>query len=173
MTDDYSAEAVLITLPVRKPLKTDYFRASADPDYSADVPVIEWGEGLDRANYLVHPALTATLEGEYRRTRLILCVTKTTTLFLWPIKLPSESGPSGGRGWTESALQIAEMAKEHWVRMKGDVSAGGYQVQKAKGVFAEPKWPTEPLQELLEKAFKDRVVDSPDHFILRELRGEI
>jgi hypothetical protein len=37
----------------------------------------------------------------------------------------------------------------------------------------DPVWPELSMQELLRIAFKDRYVDTLDHIILRQLRGEV
>ena len=39
--------------------------------------------------------------------------------------------------------------------------------------FAEPVWLEATLQQLLEIAFKGRLIDTMDHPVLRRLRGEI
>lgn len=43
----------------------------------------------------------------------------------------------------------------------------------ARGDFDAPEFPDKPLNELLEIAFKGRVIDSTDHPICRKLRGEV
>ena len=54
-----------------------------------------------------------------------------------------------------------------------NMPAGTYDVLEAAGQFPEPVWPEVSLQQLLEIAFKGRVIDTMDHPVLRRLRGEI
>jgi hypothetical protein len=53
------------------------------------------------------------------------------------------------------------------------MSLGGYDVFQATGDLPEPKWPEQPLQELLRIAFKDRFITTLDHPVLQRLRGEV
>lgn len=172
-TEDFSAERVTLVIPVRRP-KKDFIRVCPDEVFQVDAFLLEHEEGFDRVPYWVSPTMVEHLaEGDRKRTRLLLSVTKMGALFFWPIKLPEAGSAGGGRRWAETALQAAELGKEKWIRVAADKNAGGYEVFIASGNFPEPKWPDEPLKVLLEKAFKDRFIDSPDHSVLRELRGEI
>jgi hypothetical protein len=48
-----------------------------------------------------------------------------------------------------------------------------YRVMKAKGELGEPDWPPTPFNELLNVAFKDRVIDTEDHPVFNKLLGRI
>jgi hypothetical protein len=51
---------------------------------------------------------------------------------------------------------------------------GAYGMFKARGDLGEPEWPDKSLSELLRLAFKgDRLIDSLNHPVLRELAGEM
>jgi hypothetical protein len=39
------------------------------------------------------------------------------------------------------------------------------------GELSEPEWPDKPLTEILQIAFRDRIVDSENHPVVRRLRG--
>ena len=41
----------------------------------------------------------------------------------------------------------------------------------APGHLGTPKWPSLTLQELVNKAFKDKVIAHTDHAVIRELDG--
>jgi hypothetical protein len=62
------------------------------------------------------------------------------------------------------------MAMTTWVRVIP--SGKSYVTFVAQGNLGEPKWPEESFPKLLKIAFKDRFVDSADHPLLRQLRGE-
>jgi hypothetical protein len=50
---------------------------------------------------------------------------------------------------------------------------GAYDVFQAQGHLSEPEWPQLPFGELLRIAFRDRYISTPDHPVLRRLRGEV
>ena len=53
------------------------------------------------------------------------------------------------------------------------MALGGYRIMKAKGDLGEPEWPSLSLSELLDVAFKDRVISSEDHPIFNKLLGKL
>ena len=65
------------------------------------------------------------------------------------------------------------MAMKNWVRVQSNMSSNSYEVFLATGALADPVWPSQTMRQLLEIAFRDRVIESPDHPVLRKLRGEI
>jgi hypothetical protein len=156
---EISTEKVLTAVPVRKPKKDEFF--------------VERESDLDRQVYVVVPSCADALPEVIRRSRLFTCISRRGTMFLWPARLPSESGSGSGQRWAETALKIAEQAESLWVRMWGDLDLGGYAMIRAKGNLAEPKWPDKTFAELLRIAFESRIVDRPDHDLIRELNGEL
>ena len=48
---------------------------------------------------------------------------------------------------------------------------GAYEVLTAENCTAEPEWPSHSLQELIRIAFRDRMIDSLDHPVVKRLRG--
>jgi hypothetical protein len=49
--ENVGIEQVRLTVPVRRPGKTEWFRVHPDPNYVIDAPLIEHGDGLDREMY--------------------------------------------------------------------------------------------------------------------------
>jgi hypothetical protein len=90
-------------------------------------------------------------------------------VFIWPLALPSEGGRRSD--WHETAREAAERAKKAWVRLSADMSLGAYRIYQAEGALSDPTWPEKSLNELLEIAFKDRIIDREDHPVVRRLRG--
>jgi hypothetical protein len=66
---------------------------------------------------------------------------------------------------------LDELAKSKWIRLAADMGLGGYRIYQAEGELSEPVWPDKPLQEILKIAFRDRIVDSENHPVVRRLRG--
>ena len=66
-----------------------------------------------------------------------------------------------------------ELAKTKWLRVAANMSAGNYEAFEAVAQLGEPQWPDMPFSEVLKIAFKDFMIDSLDHPVLKQLRGEI
>lgn len=170
---DIGVEKVTLTVPARRPGRTEFFRVHPDKEYSVDWYVIERNDELDRETYWVSLDFRAELLDELRPVRIFTCINKRGTVFLWPAKLPTPENRLG-RSWADSALEIAEYAKGTWVKMVGKRDLNAYEMFKARGDLGEPDWPDKSLSELLRIAFKgDRLIDSPNHPVLRELAGEL
>ena len=101
---------------------------------------------------------------------LYLTVTRQGVLRLWTIRMPDEEGKLDD--WNRSALEAAEIAKGRRIRVKSNRSLGAYEVHEAQGDLPDPEWPGLTLQQILEIAFKGRLIESWDHPALRRLRGE-
>jgi hypothetical protein len=172
--DDIGVERVLLTVPVRKPRRTEFFRVHPAEDYCLDSMVLVRAEGLDREVYLIARPLRTELADDAQRVRLFTCVNKRKVVFLWPARLPeAEATGGGGRAWHTSALEVADEAKKHWVKLRGNRDLGAYEMDRARGDLGEPAWPDQSFKELLKLAFKDRFIDTPHHDVIRELHGEL
>lgn len=163
-------ETLLTSIPVHKPSKQQFVRVNPDPAYYYDTALLETEH--DREHYLVAGNMLPHLDGEYRRVRICVAMSRGTDVpFLWPLKLPLADGRSNL--WNESALVAAETAKVSWVRVVSDQQQGMYHTRRAKGVFDEPIWPDMPMEELLDKAFRGKMIASEDHPVVKKLLGEI
>ena len=58
-----------------------------------------------------------------------------------------------------------------WLRIKANMSLGAYEITVAESVMAEPVWPELSFQELVRIAYRDRMVTSLDHAVVKRLRG--
>jgi len=123
----------------------------------------------EREVFFVTPAMREALVGEIRPVILVPTITRQGVLLLWPLKLPMEG--MRHNSWADTARQAAEMAKAKWVRLAPDMGLGGYRIYVAEGELPEPQWPDKPLNEIMQIAFRDRVVDSENHPVVRRLRG--
>ena len=140
----------LITIvSVGKPAKGRFFRTSRDPGNTVDVYMLE-----DK------------VEGTYH-----LAVDRANNPFLIPVPFPSENGTRNP--WHQSLLNAIEAAKDRWIRIEADKSAGIYQVHEALGELAEPVWPELSMDELVRIAFTGRVIDNLDHPKVQSALGRI
>lgn len=159
----------LLTVPVRKPHRQEFFRVHPSEDYQLSTAIIEAKD--DREIYLVHWQLRDGLPEFTKLVTLLAVINRQGVVSLWPIGLPGVDGRQNS--WNTSAFAVAKVAQEKWVRMEANMSLGGYQAYVATGKLAEPEWPEEDFQTLVSLAFKDRFIQSSDHPLLRRLRGEL
>jgi hypothetical protein len=160
----------ILTVPVRRPDKQWWFRIRPDEpeqEWHLDTMVLELRD--DCKTYLVAPALREELAGEGRVVRLYTCISRGGALFLWAVPLPGPDGRSNP--WHQSAHDIAGRAMERWARMVPDQAAGMYQLHVAPSLTAEPEWPDLTFPRVLKLAFRERLIDSADHPVVRGLRG--
>jgi hypothetical protein len=164
------AKKLLTTLPIRKPNKQDFVRVHPSEEYRLTAALIELKE--DRETYLVMPGFIRQLgEAEYFLATLYLCINRQKVLSFWPVKLP---GPDGRQmEWHTSAADAAEKAMKVWIRVTANMSLGAYEISEAAANLSEPEWPEQTMPELLSIAFKNRVIEGPDHPVMKKLAGEI
>jgi hypothetical protein len=167
--ESLGSRKLITVVNVRKPSKDRFFRTSPDPAHTMNVYVFE--DKTESTYYLVNPDVGALLGGLVRAITVHLAVERTNNPFLIPVPLPSENGTRNP--WHQSLLNAIETAKQKWVRIESDRSAGIYQVFEALGALEEPKWPELPIEELVRIAFSGRVIDSMDHPKVQSLLGGI
>lgn len=159
----------LITVPVRKPNKQEFFRVHTSPDYRLETAVLEFKE--ERETFLVEPSLWPELPGELTPKVLFTTMNRQGVLTLWPVRLPGEDGRLDE--WNASALEAAEMAQKRWVRVVANMSLGAYEVYEATGDLPDPDWSELSFKEILSIAFKGHYITEIDHPVVRRLRGEL
>jgi hypothetical protein len=156
----------LVTVPVRKPHRQSFVRVHPDPAYRLQTAVLEMKE--DRETYLVSPSLWSELPGEITPKELFTAIDRQGNVFLWPVRLPSIDGRIDE--WSRSALEAAQIAMKNWVRVASNLGLGAYEVYESTADIPDPEWPEYCFRDLLEIAFKDRYIQTPDNPILRRLR---
>jgi hypothetical protein len=169
---DLDVERDLTTVPVRRPSRTEFFRVHPDPEFQVDAFLLEWESDLGRALYWVTPLLREELAGDLRPVRLFTCMTRRGTTLLWPAKLPLAEMADGGSAWNRSALDGAERAKKFWLKLTGNRELGAYEITIAQGDFGEPQWREKSFKELLQIAFREKLILTTEHPVIRQLRGE-
>ena len=168
---DGGVKKLLTSVPVRKPNKQEFVRTHPDPNYRlSGVATIELHE--DRETYLVAPQYAQELDPTWFHTcNIYLTINRQQVVSLWPVKLPDPGGRISG--WHTSGIACAEKAMKHWIRVVPNMSLGAYEICLAENVLTEPEWPNRPFRELLEIAFKSRVIQDRDHPVILRLRGAI
>jgi hypothetical protein len=159
---------LLTTIPVGKPNQQDFVRVHPDEAYRVPVGLIELKD--DREIYLVSPYLAGELAGELKPFTLYTTVNRQGVVRLWPVRIPDPDGRA--MGWHRSAAEGAQRAMAQWVRVKANMSLGAYEIYVAESVIADPVWPELTFSELLQIAFRDRLVDRLDHPVVKRLLGK-
>lgn len=173
LTQNFGALAgvkkALVTVPVRKPNSQAYVRVHPDEGWRFQAAILQLKD--DGECYLVVPALYPELVDEVRPKILYAAINRDGSPFLWPINAPGEDGRLDS--WSESAHVAAQMAQTHWVRLVANRTVGAYDVMQAANLADEPKWPEKTFEDIVQIAFKGRIIESLDHPIIKRLRGEM
>jgi hypothetical protein len=161
----YGARKLLMTVPVRKPMKTEFFRVHHE--HWIDCHLVELRQ--ERELYFALPEVAPLIAEFVEPVRLRLCITRQGTPFLWPLRLPKDD--RRGNTWHQSALEAAALAEKNWVRIVADMGLGAYQPFVADKDLGDPKWPEEPWADIVKIALKKSVIDSEDHPVVQQLLG--
>ncbi len=152
---------------VRKPNKTEFFRVSKDPEQRFSCWVLEIKE--EGETYLVTAAASVSLPDLLRPVELRLAVDRHGNPFIVPAPIPDPDGRVNQ--WHQSLNLAVEEAEENWVRVTANMKNGSYDLHIAEGNLAPPKWPEHSFTELLNIAFRNRVIDSSSHPVVEQLLG--
>lgn len=161
---------VLTTVTVGKPPKAHFFRVSPDPDHQAVFVLLDGSKLGADGMYAISPEIAAEIPDHVRAYQLRLAVTTFDVSYLVPIPLP---GADGRRNvWHVSLGQAVTLAESDWIRISANTMRGAYDVFRALSQTQEPKWPDLSFDQLLELAFRDRLILNREHPLLAQLRGE-
>ena len=173
LTQDFGALAgvkkALVTVPVRKPNNQAYVRVHPGGAWRFQAAILQLKD--DGECYLVVPMLYSELVDEVRPKILYAAISRDGSPFLWPVNAPGVDGRLDN--WSESAHVAAQMAQTHWVRLIANRTVGAYDVMQATNLADEPQWPEKSFEEIVQIAFKGRIIESLDHPIIKRLRGEM
>ena len=73
--------------------------------------------------------------------------------------------------WHVSARTAMRRLMTEWGMLKSDQGAKSYLLEKPADNLDEPKWPVGSYEDWFVKGLSDKVIDSADHPVLRELQG--
>jgi hypothetical protein len=121
-------------------------------------------EGRDP--YIVAPDVAKQKQDEdtIRPVLIVRYVTMAGEEGLWPVKLDPPDGKSNR--WNRSALNILEIAASgKWVRIVSLKKEYRHQVSRRTFEETPPKFSDRAFTDLVNEAFKDRIVDSLNHEI--------
>jgi len=121
--------------------------------------------------YLLTPSIASNFPDLARPVRLHLAVDRRENPLIIPVPLPGEDGRRNQ--WHDSLSQCVDRAKHKWVRIVANLSAGSYDLLEAQGDLNDPVWPDLNMQELVEIAFRGKIITDFEHPVLQELLGRV
>ena len=155
-------------IPVRKPGAKNFFQSHPDPNFCLfGVPALE---DTERNMYLLQPGyeVPGNVAQFVFSANLATCITHRGGIFIWGFRTSSN-------GWSNSAHSVLRTARSQWVRIKPDMEMSCYRVENPPSELASmaPKWTStmEPEQ-LFDKAFTGRLIDSDSHPVILQLQGK-
>jgi hypothetical protein len=165
-----SRRIVPVNVAVRKPPNSVYFRVHDDPAMSLDASVLI-GDGGSDDFYFVAPFML-NHHSVLPRLRKVTIATVYTwpggAISLWPVPNVEETRIAC---W-KSARAAYELAKKQWVQLCWNGELRDYDVAIAEAVNTEPVWPTDKtFRDLLKLGFADKIIASPEHPYVKQLRG--
>ena len=155
---------LLVQVPVTKPRNGWFVRTRPGDEWRLPIAMVVLKDVNE--SYVVAPSLAADLPNDVKRFELVTAITRDAQVFLWPLRMPNMSRQDP---WADSAIAACEQAETRWLRV--DAGAGAYAVFVATAAIPEPEWPEQDLDQLFRLAFRDRVIESIDHPVIRRLKG--
>lgn len=154
-------------VPVRKPLKTEFFRVRPEEEWRLQTMILEIKS--ESEIYLLTPDLWDIVPEIVRPAVLHVAIDRRNNLFLIPVPLPGEDGKRNP--WHQSLSEVVQAAETQWVRSVANKGVGAYDMLVAEGRLADPEWPDITFEGLLKIAFRNRMINDPDHPVLTQLLG--
>ena len=156
---------ILTTVPVRKPTNAQFVRVHSGN--KLDTMLLKYKEGNEEV-YLIDPDVLPDVGNLAKPYRLVEAIDRQNNVFIWPLTIPDGDRPLN---WHLSAMEAASNGEIEWTRMQANMSLGAYEIFAAEQDLGDPEWPELSMNELLEIAFKNKIIDRPDHLVLLQLRG--
>ncbi|ABA88055.1 hypothetical protein Pcar_0798 [Syntrophotalea carbinolica DSM 2380] len=170
LSDSYAAPATATPqtgeIELGYPGKLDFCRVHPDKEYLAQLLILDDPRG--KQTYITSPRLADELEGDAVPAVVALCANQHGEQFLWVAKLPWYDGEP----FATTRLEAMDRARTEWVRLRRSITRKGYDIISAAKPFPEPVWSDETFENLIRQAFKNNVIGSLDHPIVKKLRGE-
>jgi hypothetical protein len=165
-----SRRVIPVNVTVQKPKNNVYFRCHPDPAMTLDASIIIGAEGSDDY-YFVMPYMLTHRVVAPRLRQVTIAVVYTWpggVVSLWPVPNVAETRIAC---W-KSAREAFEQSKTVWVQLIWNSDRRDYDVIAAEDIPTEPIWPPDlDLTKLLKLGFADRIIASPDHPYVKQLRG--
>jgi hypothetical protein len=169
---DAGVKKIYLHITVGRPKKHEFFKVRPGDEWTMGPVGIyrEQGE-FGSETYVIMPEMYEAMEGLVTFHRLYLAVTRQDKPYVWPVRLPDESGRDNA--WHSTAREAVELAKKLWIRVVPNQDVGSYESVRAETQSYQPKWPDISFLQIINRAFKGRIVRDEEHPIVRKIRGVI
>jgi hypothetical protein len=165
--ESLGVKKLITRIPIRKPNKTEFFRVRIGEEGRYQTTILEIKE--ESETFLLAQSVWNVIPELVRPAVLHVAIDRQNNLFLIPVLLP---GPDGRRNpWHQSLAEVVAAAEKHWVRSVANKAVGAYDLLIAQANLTEPDWPELSLCEIIETAFRDRLIQSADHPVILQLLG--
>ena len=169
ISQDFAATAgvtrVIGVVPIRKPRRSEWIRVHES--YSLAVGLLN----VEQELWVVSRKVMAEVVDDAKPVSLAPTITRRGAFFFWPVPVIDSTGRVNS--WHASAVAAAQHARKHWVRVSSNMPARQYDIHLHKLDSRMPEWPDQSMEELVEQAVLDRLIDDREHHVLKHLRGEL
>jgi len=166
---DTDVKKLLVTVPVDKPRSDTFFMVRDGEDWVFEAFILT--HSAEKEKYIVSEEIAIVLQGLVREMILYLSVDRNGNPTLIDIPYPSDNGKLNT--WNESKRVAIQEAKSYWIRMISDKPTQSYRVYRSIHIKDKPLWPEQSMEELVEIAFRGKIITSIDHPIIQGLLGLI
>jgi hypothetical protein len=163
--DDSQPSIKAGAIEVHKPSKNDIVRVHPDAgERLTRVPVFEFKQSTNQELYLVMAGFEIPEEIAELVTfvNLFRAINQLHVEFVWPVK-------TGDNLWNQSSQECVYTAMKQWIRVFNKRTY--YEPRPMRAVIPEPEWSNLSFEQLIGTAFADRLINSPDHKVIRLLQG--
>ncbi len=161
-----------LRIKARKPNPRRFIRVH--PDMKAAVAIFidpNDEDEFEAAPYVVLGGVAEELGSDAEANTAFVYAYATGTLGLWLCRHPRK----GNDVWATTRLAVAEKAQTNWLRCHGSEDGDGYGYTEPVDKFPGPDWDRwlrgRSVFQLLGLAFRDRVIDTLDHPVVRAFEG--
>ena len=161
------AQGEVTYVPVRRPDPQSWIYIPSDSKMRATVAILELKQS--REVYLVKPDVATSLDGEVTNRLIVPYQDREGGLFLWAVRLTDSRGNRDS--WVTSALRIVHEYCDQWIKIKAMMNSGCYKVIPAPVEIPAPEWPAGGLGFLVNRAFKNKVINAVDDPVVQKLKG--
>lgn len=166
--ESLASEPEITVIPIRQPRGDEFFRTDPRETMTMALNILTLKD--EQEEYLIYEDVLDAIgfETMVKKKTAFVLYTMTNIPFIATIPLPDEQGKLNQ--WHKSALLTIEKAKTHWIRRQADKLNSQYTTQQAKpGICPELKLTDLTMEEVIEQAFRDFIIDRIDHPVLTRL----
>ena len=156
-----------------RPEPNTWVRVRPGEEYSAVIDLLVATNASNSGDrnplYVATDAVRPELERFIKPHRVAVGVTYHDKVeFLW-----ARAVGGGDNTWTASIMRAMDKCETDWIALDSDRALGEYKIHVAprSEQWGEPKWRDRTLEDVLGLAFRDRIINTMDHDVVKRLLG--